>query len=561
METLATGDTLKKGDLLNWYRIESILGHGGFGVTYLATDTNLQKPVAIKEYLPNQIASRGSNNSLRPSSPDSAQTFQWGLDRFIQEAQTLAKFTHRNIVRVLSVFQANDTAYIVMEYEGGSVLRHYLNQNSANSEENLKTLFQDLLDGLRSVHEHGFIHRDIKPANIIIRKNGSPVLIDFGSARKSHEFQTSTLTSLVSVGYAPLEQYSTSSDNKQGPWTDIYACGAVLYYAILGKPPVDATQRGTSVLNNSPDPFVPLTQLSPPGYSREFLSAIDWALNFKVSARPQTVVDWTQELFRPSIERLDIDQTQIDDRTRIMPREVKTGATATASYAHATSENNKPAESALELWETDNIREDVAKRPSESLQRREDKRNRLNFRIFMFPLGLIVAGFLAYFTILKPANKADVSSIVSGENDISAESVVVANPVATDTKITMLNPSSESITDVPVASVSATDSETASSPKVDSLLNSVVVAIQQIDEKALRNLVHISPRNVDLFSALFRQFSLIELTAITSESGHRGISISRMVRSDGISAVPAPSYRVLLMSPPIAGSTDPKWTL
>ena len=146
--------------------------------------------------------------------------YQWGLARFLKEARTLAKFNHPNIVRVLSVFEHNNTAYMVMEYEQGEDLSAVFKKRDNFSEEDLLDIFIPVLDGLALVHSEGFIHRDIKPSNIYIRNDQSPVLIDFGSARQSTG-QTRTLTSLVTYGYAPFEQYNEGHE-KQGAWTDIY---------------------------------------------------------------------------------------------------------------------------------------------------------------------------------------------------------------------------------------------------------------------------------------------------------------------------------------------------
>jgi tetratricopeptide (TPR) repeat protein len=269
-------NALKSGYQLHWYAIKEILGQGGFGITYLAHDTNLDKDVAIKEYLPIELAVREGDDSVQPVTEDRGKNYQWGLDRFIKEAQTLAKFGHPNIVRVHSVFEENNTAYMVMEYEHG---------------ESLQDIF---LGGLALVHKAGFIHRDIKPANIFIRKDGSPVLLDFGSARQALGEQTKTLTSLVSPGYAPFEQYYSKSDT-QGPWTDIYGLGATLYRAVVGRTPQDAVDRSRSIHETSNDTFVSVVEIGKGKYSARFLKAIDHALKFKPTERPQSLTTWKTE--------------------------------------------------------------------------------------------------------------------------------------------------------------------------------------------------------------------------------------------------------------------------
>ena len=304
METIAERATLRPGEMLNWYRIIRVLGRGGFGVTYLAQDINLQMDVAIKEYLPDAIASRGSDNSVNPNTTGDHKIFKWGLKSFLKEARTLVKFKHTNIVRVMAVFESNGTAYMVMEYEHGQDLKELLNKTNSMEEAELKNLILPIIDGLGEVHKHDFIHRDIKPANIYVREDNSPVLLDFGSARQALSGVTQQLTALVSVGYTPLEQYGDSADSQQGPWTDIYSLGAVLYFTISGKAPVDSTLRASALFNNRPDPLCPIAEIGRDRYNADFLSAIDWALEFKVSNRPKSLEAWRDRLDEDSTVQL-----------------------------------------------------------------------------------------------------------------------------------------------------------------------------------------------------------------------------------------------------------------
>ena len=287
-------DILPKGYVLHWYEVQSLLGRGGYGITYLALDKNLERNVAIKEYLPIDFASRQTDYTVHPLSGEHGEMYQWGLERFLKEARTLAKFSHPNIVRVLSVFEHNNTAYMVMEYEQGEDLSAVFKKKNSFSEEQLLDIFIPVLDGLSLVHREGFIHRDIKPSNIYIRNDQSPVLIDFGSARQSSG-QTRTLTSLVTYGYAPFEQYNEGHE-RQGPWTDIYALGASLYYAITKTKPEDALKRGGAILAGAADPYEPVSQIAKGRYSENFLLAIDYALRFRAEDRPQDVLDWAEML-------------------------------------------------------------------------------------------------------------------------------------------------------------------------------------------------------------------------------------------------------------------------
>jgi serine/threonine protein kinase len=278
-------NALPVGYALQEYRIEKLLGAGGFGLTYLATDGNLNLKVALKEYLPDDIALRGADQSITPRSPDTVETFGWGKQRFLDESRTVASFRHPNIVRVMRFFEANGTAYMVMEFVEGAALGDWIKTRRPLAEAQVAALIGPLLDGLEVVHKAGFLHRDIKPANIYVREDGAPVLIDFGSARQ----KASDLTVVVSQGYAPFEQYQ--SQGNQGPWSDLYALGGVLYWMVTGKRPHEATAR----VRNDPMPGALLAG-DRNLYRAEFLAAIDWALTPAEDQRPQSVAQWRAAL-------------------------------------------------------------------------------------------------------------------------------------------------------------------------------------------------------------------------------------------------------------------------
>tara|TARA_R110002072_G_scaffold93607_5_gene207417 strand:+ start:38047 stop:39711 length:1665 start_codon:yes stop_codon:yes gene_type:complete len=284
-------NALKTGQKLHWYEIRDILGQGGFGITYLAQDLNLGHEVAIKEYLPVDLSIRTKSGTVSPVSDEHHERYYWGLERFLEEARTLGQFKHPNIVQVRNVFEANNTAYMVMEYELGETFQDILNRRKTVSEQDLKTIIFPIVDGMKVVHAAGFIHRDIKPANIFLRVDGDPVLLDFGSARTSLGQGDQSLTSIFSRGYAPIEQYNTGEES-QGAWTDIYSMGATMYRSISGIPPTDAVDRSAAIAQIDCDTYVPITEIADNGYSEDFLLAIDYALQFRQQDRPQSMSEW-----------------------------------------------------------------------------------------------------------------------------------------------------------------------------------------------------------------------------------------------------------------------------
>ncbi len=280
------GQYLERGTLLSRYEIGEKLGAGGFGITYKAFDTQLHCEVAIKEYLPAEFAIRGSDRcSVTARSNETAEPFQHGLTRFLDEARVLAKFKNRHIVRVSDFMEANGTAYLVMDYEDGQPLTKLLKQRGGSlAETEIKNISIPILDGLKTVHDAGLLHRDIKPDNIYLRRDGPPVLLDFGAARQYTSNQTRGVTTIVTPGYAPFEQYQPHGE--LGAWTDLYALGATLYHCIWGEPPIDAVSRyaGATV-----DPSPPAVEVGGDRYSEVLLQTIDWMLRRQFDERPQSV--------------------------------------------------------------------------------------------------------------------------------------------------------------------------------------------------------------------------------------------------------------------------------
>jgi serine/threonine protein kinase len=271
---------LQAGSRLHEYRVEAVLGIGGFGVTYRAWDSNLQKHVALKEYFPADLAVRADGNA--DVAATGGERFQLGLRKFIGEARTLARFSHPNIVRVLRYFEANGTAYVVMDCEKGEPLNKVLRRCRRLDTAELERLLRPLLEGLSAVHAAGFLHRDIKPHNVLLRENGDPVLLDFGAAREA--LGGRALTSILTPGFAPLEQYSAGGE--QGPWSDIYGLAAVLFCAMTAENPPDALAR----LQRDPVPAAldRVTKRYPPA----LIEAVRWGLALDQKARPRSIGQW-----------------------------------------------------------------------------------------------------------------------------------------------------------------------------------------------------------------------------------------------------------------------------
>jgi serine/threonine protein kinase len=253
--------------------VEEVLGVGGFGVTYLAEHELLKKRFAIKEHFPTQFAVRDSASGRL--APTDVATYQWALDGFLREARLLARLRHPNIVVVSDILEANNTGYMVLEYERGRSLDDWLRSlGRPPTQAELDALVSPLLAALSYIHARGLLHRDIAPDNIILREgDGSPCLIDFGAAREAVANRSQAMSAVVKPGYSPPEQYARSG-KAQGPWSDIYALAATLYRAVTGKSPAEATER---LLLDEHEPASERLD-GGHGYRETFLAAIDAGL-------------------------------------------------------------------------------------------------------------------------------------------------------------------------------------------------------------------------------------------------------------------------------------------
>lgn len=288
-------NALRTGTQLQEYEIHAVLGQGGFGITYLAEDTNLGKRMALKEYLPRDFAARTASSTVVPNSSADEPDYRWGLARFLDEARTLARFDHSHLNKVHRFFEANGTAYLVLEYIDGQTLSTLLGKYPTVPDAHLRRIVGEVLSGLEEVHAAGYVHRDIKPSNIMLRGDGSAVLLDFGAARQAVGQRSKSVTSILTPGYAPIEQYDTKAADV-GPWSDLYALGMVAYRCISGGSDADlpdAVTRARTQRKGGVD-LTPAAEVGKGVYDAQFLKAIDWATQVNEEERPQSIAAWRE---------------------------------------------------------------------------------------------------------------------------------------------------------------------------------------------------------------------------------------------------------------------------
>ncbi|MDM4768188.1 serine/threonine-protein kinase [Pelomonas sp. SE-A7] len=308
-------NALASGTRFGELEILRTLGIGGFGIVYLAQDHALERLVAIKEYMPGQLAKRSEGSHVSVRSGSLAETFDLGRRSFVNEARLLARFDHRSLLKVYRFWEANGTAYMVMPYLQGQTLKQARQgMTEPPAEAWIMKRLLPLLDGLALLHTEHVYHRDIAPDNILLPLDeADPILLDFGAARRAISDKTQSFTAILKPSYAPIEQYAEAAALRQGPWTDIYAMAAVLHYLVMGHTPPPSTTRTVA------DEYQPLAERGLPGYSEHFLAAIDWALGVRPQDRPQSMREFRAALqgeIKPPESRYHYDP----DRTIIAPR-------------------------------------------------------------------------------------------------------------------------------------------------------------------------------------------------------------------------------------------------
>ena len=286
---------LPVGYMLHKYRISEILGGGGFSIVYLARDTETDRRVVVKEYLPSDQAKRLPDETVESVSEESSNTFRQGMKRFFDEAGALARVQHPNIIRVTDFFRENNTVYLVMDHYDGHDLRWYIKRHHGRlSEKFIRTVFPQLLLGLRAMHDEGLLHLDIKPANIfLVRPGGKPLLLDFGAAQAVFSDNKRIGPHTLTMGFAPIEQHKRGH---LGPWTDLYAIGASMYACMSGKAPPPAPKR------TEKDTYRPALQSFKRHFSRQLLEIVDWCLQIDQVERPQKVDDLLNAFSQPASE-------------------------------------------------------------------------------------------------------------------------------------------------------------------------------------------------------------------------------------------------------------------
>ena len=276
-------DALPAGTRFGEFEILRVLGVGGFGIVYLARDHSLEREVALKEYMPASLAARGAGPQITVRSSSFAETYAIGLRSFINEARLLARFDHPSLVKVYRFWEDNATAYMVMPFLQGTTLRDTRRGMAHPPDEAwIRSVITPILSALELLHREGVYHRDIAPDNILLPRDGPPVLLDFGAARRVISDRTQSLTAILKPSYAPIEQYAEMTQLRQGPWTDLYALGAVVHYLVFGVPPAPATARAVAEDGDAIENRVV------PGISPRFLEAMSWMLAVRPNQRPQS---------------------------------------------------------------------------------------------------------------------------------------------------------------------------------------------------------------------------------------------------------------------------------
>ncbi len=304
--------------MLGDFAITGLIGEGGFGIVYLAYEATLDRTVAIKEYLPVTIAARTAELTVAVRSHGNRDAYTAGLQSFLREARMQARFSHPAMLEVYRVWEQHGTAYMAMRYYPGDTLRNLRKAATSShvfDETAIQRVMMPVFDALGELHSQSVLHRDVSPDNILIMPTGQPVLLDFGAARNVVAGAAQSLTTVLKPGYAPIEQYADDGTMEQGPWTDVYGLGAVLYFLAMGSPPSQAVTR---LMGGSLHAF---EESASALYSPTFIDAVKRALAVRPEARLQSV-DALREALGWSWART----SELPPTTYIVPPDVTTSA-------------------------------------------------------------------------------------------------------------------------------------------------------------------------------------------------------------------------------------------
>ena len=286
--------------IIGGYRVIRKVAAGGFGLVYLALDAEGQQ-VAVKEYLPSSLATRAPGELLPQVQTEKLSLYRLGLKSFFEEGRSLAQISHPSVVSVLNFFRENETVYMVMNYLEGAALQDFIvtardqKKSKVFRESTIRSLFDEILRGLRIVHQHKMLHLDIKPANIFITDDNRSVLIDFGAAREVLSKEGNFIRPMYTPGFAAPEMYRR--DASMGPWTDIYAIGACIYACMQGYPPNEAPQR------QEKDRITTALARLRGVYSDNLIEVVEWCMSLDPLSRPQSVFALQKELSREGERR------------------------------------------------------------------------------------------------------------------------------------------------------------------------------------------------------------------------------------------------------------------
>jgi tRNA A-37 threonylcarbamoyl transferase component Bud32 len=444
------GNRLAAGLRLQEFEISGLLGEGGFGIVYLAWDHALQRRVVIKEYMPAALAWRVHGMQVDLKSPEHRTAFDAGLRSFVNEAKLLAMFDHPTLLKVHRFWQANGTAYMAMPfYEGVTLKQALADSNRAPDEDWLRSLIIPLLAALEYLHEASCFHRDIAPDNILLQDDGKPLLLDFGAARQVIGGMNKAITVILKPGFAPIEQYGEGVGLGQGPWTDLYAFGAVLHYAMTGAVP------RVSVARVLADDYVPLARRLTGRYSERLLRAVDHMLCVRPEDRPRSVVDVRREMgLEPTRAVADITlppRMAPDAEPWTRPRQRQLQGPGAAAAAAVVAALDTPA------GRVAGTGPEVSLRPMPAVARK--RRHRPTWTLLAGACAVLVAGLWAIWHYTAPvpvvhqdaAPVADAASAPLVEQDEQAASA----PVSASAPVPAAASWPEAVT-VPAATATAT---------------------------------------------------------------------------------------------------------